>query len=105
MATKVPTTFTMPPKSWVTFMDRVLEMVSTSLVRRDIKSPLEWVSKNFRGRPCMLSNSAFLSRREVNWATSTILVFCTYTTTTFTRYSTSSAQPMRIRPARSPTPM
>ena len=69
MATSVPTTLITPENSCVTDWERVLDTLSTSLVRRDMMSPLEWVSKYFSGNSHRQSNRSLRSLKEVFCAT------------------------------------
>ena len=76
MAISVPKTLMMPENSCVMDEDSALETLSTSLVRRDMMSPEEWLSKYFSGSLLSAANRSFLSLKEVCCDTVIMLMFC-----------------------------
>ena len=76
MAISVPNTLIRPENSCVMDEDSVLDTLSTSLVRRDMMSPEEWLSKYFSGSLFSAANRSLRILKEVCCDTVIILTFC-----------------------------
>ena len=82
MKMNVPTSVTVPEMSEVSELFIITSILSISFVKRDIISPVGWLSKYLTGSLCSFSNRSFLIFSTMPCDTESIRRLCTYVVAT-----------------------